>query len=340
MQSNQNQNIEISNSKFQEKKVIIHTMPKRFIGSRVITKGHKGVGVVIIVIGILLMIGAMVALYFFILKPKEKPVVNNFQENIGIVEPINNNTLIESSFNDEPADSNQGAENNNSLEPEITPIDNVKQIDIAELSTSTEMASSSEMSSTDKPINNIKIPALDSDQDGLSDIEELLLDCNINNSDSDGDGYSDIDELMKLYNPAGTGKLIVNPNIEKYTNNSFKYSLYYPNTWLKTNVDGENSILFQAGNNQYIQIIVQNNLSGKGLDDWYKDLMDVTEINGSQRMYKAGWSGIKSPDGLIAYLTNPNQNIIFTISYNTGMDNTLMYSAIFNMMIESLALVN
>lgn len=347
MQNNQSQNTELGlskdNLKSQEKKIIIHTMPKRFVGIRIIAKNHRGIGIFILALGALLMLGALAALYFFVLKPQEKPVVQETFEEYEYTEPAVNlpveNAVKADEKKEVPAAAETQAEEKTEIEAD--PEENIKEININDIASSTALASSTETAGAAVPYGNTnKILAPDSDQDGLSDIEEMLLDCNPNNIDSDGDGYNDIDELLKLYNPAGAGKLIVNPNIEKYTNNTFKYSLFYPNTWLVTSVDGENSILFQIGNDQYMQIIVQNNLTGNNLDDWYKEQMGVTQIDGNQRMYKAGWSGIKSPDSLIAYLTNPNQNVIYTVSYNTGMDNTIIYSAIFNMIIESLAVVN
>ncbi|HBI97117.1 MAG: hypothetical protein US83_C0007G0016 [Candidatus Falkowbacteria bacterium GW2011_GWC2_38_22] len=335
-----NQNIEISTAKFQEKKVIIHTMPKRFIGSRIVVQGHKGVGIFILAIGALLMIGALAALYFFILKPQSEsaPLITQSVEETVETE---NNSVLAPSIAVEDEETAVGEEDDNTAdESDVVPPLDIKEININDIATSTDVATNTEEIADNNPSSSIKVPATDSDGDGLSDLEEVLLDCNISNSDSDGDGYSDHDELMKLYNPAGAGKLIVNPNIEKYTNNNYKYSLYYPNTWLKTNVDGENSILFQAGNSQYVQIIVQENTAGKNLDDWYLSLMGASEIAGNQRLYKAGWSGIKNLDNQIVYLSNLNMEAVFTISYNTGMDNTLIYTAIFNMMIESLALVN
>ena len=184
------------------------------------------------------------------------------------------------------------------------------------------------------------VSAVDSDQDGLSDLEEIILDCNINSDDSDGDGYKDLDELRKLYNPAGSGKIIVNQNIEKYTNASHKYSIYYPDIWLKTDVDGDNSVLFRAGNNQYMQIIVQNNIKKQSLEEWYKEQLNISSIQGSQIIYKTGWNGIKSADGLIVYLTQGQGSKIFIISYNVGLDNMLRFKNIFNMIVESFDLVN
>lgn len=50
--------------------------------------------------------------------------------------------------------------------------------------------------------------ALDSDNDGLPDIEETnIYHTNPNNPDSDGDGYSDGEEARNGYNPSGAGGL-------------------------------------------------------------------------------------------------------------------------------------
>lgn len=47
---------------------------------------------------------------------------------------------------------------------------------------------------------------LDSDNDGLIDLEESNLGTDINNLDTDGDGYSDGEEVKNGYNPNGPGK--------------------------------------------------------------------------------------------------------------------------------------
>ena len=65
------------------------------------------------------------------------------------------------------------------------------------------------------------ITAADSDKDGLTDKEEALLGCDLNSQDSDKDGHNDLSEVINLYNPAGNDRLINNPGINVYLNNSF-----------------------------------------------------------------------------------------------------------------------
>lgn len=52
---------------------------------------------------------------------------------------------------------------------------------------------------------------LDSDNDGLSDQEEVLYGTDPQNPDSDGDGYNDGQEVSNGYNPLGEGELISIP---------------------------------------------------------------------------------------------------------------------------------
>ena len=49
---------------------------------------------------------------------------------------------------------------------------------------------------------------LDSDGDGLTDIEEILFQTNSSLPDTDNDGYIDGLELAKGYNPTGEGTLV------------------------------------------------------------------------------------------------------------------------------------
>ena len=51
--------------------------------------------------------------------------------------------------------------------------------------------------------------SLDSDNDGLTDEQELIYGTDKNNSDTDGDGFLDGAEVKNGYNPNGSGKLVI-----------------------------------------------------------------------------------------------------------------------------------
>ena len=50
-------------------------------------------------------------------------------------------------------------------------------------------------------------PDLDTDGDGLTDVEEESYGTDMNNPDTDGDGYKDGEEVANGYDPLGPGKL-------------------------------------------------------------------------------------------------------------------------------------
>lgn len=62
-------------------------------------------------------------------------------------------------------------------------------------------------SSTEENMNLDISGNLDSDDDGLTDVDEMKYGTDANNPDSDGDGYLDGNEVRNGFNPMGEGKL-------------------------------------------------------------------------------------------------------------------------------------
>ncbi len=185
-------------------------------------------------------------------------------------------------------------------------------------------------------------PAPDADNDNLSDMAEKLLGTNINNPDTDQDGYNDYQELLHLYNPAGKGRLAENPLLATYTNKTFAFSFLYPAQWNAQKVDGDQSVIFKTANDQFFQVVVQPNADNQTITAWYQKQFNVSAIKSSQFISGAGpdganhWQGIKTEDGLTAYITPAKQDIILTITYSPGANNTLYFSAIMDMILASL----
>jgi hypothetical protein len=178
----------------------------------------------------------------------------------------------------------------------------------------------------------------DGDGDGLTWKEEILLGTSDENIDSDGDGYSDFEEVMNLYNPAGSGKLADNPNIGEYLN-AIGYRALYPLIWSRISVGGDDSIMFKSEDDgQFVQIIAQNNAEKQSVRDWHEQQFGVETIEPSREINGNGWSGIKSEEGLVAYLVDDNRDYIFVLSYNAGPDGILSYKNIFSAMIKSFSI--
>lgn len=178
----------------------------------------------------------------------------------------------------------------------------------------------------------------DSDQDGLTDKEEILLGSDSYSADSDQDGYDDLAEIISLYNPTGAGKITENVNIEEYTNNTFNYNIFYPVSWTKSVVGGDDSIMFRSDDGHFIQIIVQPNADQQSIADWYSQQFGDEAISPESIIAADSWQGIRNEEGLIIYLTDNDKENIFVLSYITGPDEFLSYKNIFEMAVKSLVI--
>jgi len=331
-----------------ENQVVIHTMPERFFAIEPVTNKTRRTGVFILAGGAFLLLLILAAAYFYF---SQVPAVDN-----NIVQPNSADSGINSPGTENPAQNNVAA-----VPKENIPVQNninssdAKNPAMGGMATSAEAivasSSASEIpvnnpdinaptASTSVPDNQTAAPtiktALDSDYDGLSDAEESLLGTNGGASDSDADGFGDLSELLNLYNPAGSGLLVVNTGIERYVSLKYAYLFYYPSAWNLSQVGGEDSIMIKTDEGQFFQIITQDNTKGETIEAWYREQFGVEAVRSDQRIYKKGWEGIKGETGFIVYLMSGDKKNIFTLTYNLGVDTTPYYNNIFNMMLGSL----
>ncbi len=306
-----------------KEKITIHTMPKRYMASIPASSQAKNTGVLILILGFLFLILALMLFYFLILK--KDPQVEEISDNI--FSQVASTTPVVKKDNAQKSPTT------------VTPqIDNVQQTDSSP-------ASSTPVRKPIKHINSASSTALyqaatDSDRDGLSDLEELLLGSSPNSEDTDGDGYLDQSEVLHLYDPASQGDLLDSLNIEEYYNREYGFSIFVSSLWTVDSVSGNDSLIVSLGKDQYIQIISQKNYDKQSLDDWYKQTFDVDEVHDSQRFKKGNWQGVFNNDKLTIYLMHPSKKYIITLNYEIGNDNTLYYKNIFNMILQSISIID
>lgn len=323
--------------------VVIHAMPKNFLGPAKGKHGNtKSTGIIILAVGIVLLIGLFAGFYYYISHSdnSEDLLIREVETEATVspVAPTPSLVTTPQPRTEEINDLNQEGADLTATEdtsPEAIISDTAAEIDDSPAATSSEDSPSTPVV---EPI--ITKPAADSDQDGLSDAEEKILGTNILNSDSDGDSFDDFSELNNLYNPAGEGQILTNPNIQRYANAEFNYTLYYPKLWQWETIGGDDSVLFKLENNQFIQVITQVNTAKQTLEEWYIEQFIGQPITPQQKIYKKGWTGITSADGLIIYLMHPAGSHIFTITYNIGLTSITDYKNIFSMMVESMEIIN
>ena len=302
--------------------VAIHVMPDRFRNQPVKQDSAKTMGLAIIIGGATVLLIISGSLYYFLFR---KPSVTITQE--PSLTAQNNQT-------------GQNGEEVNETVP--APDTSIASGTAATLPPGGETATSTIATTTPEILPEETGLSLrvgtDSDNDGLTDMEEILLGTASSTPDTDGDGYTDGSELLNLYNPAGAGKLTANSNIAAYENKTFSYSLLYPATWQESVNGGDDSLMFKTGDNQFVQVIVQPNVNKETLDAWYMEQLGVLTVNEADRVTGSNWQGLKSPDGLNIYLMDKKRNYIFSLTYNPGGGNILEYFNIFQMMVKSLIL--
>lgn len=174
----------------------------------------------------------------------------------------------------------------------------------------------------------------DTDQDGLTDKEEVIIGTKIDQADSDSDGYGDLAELRAGYNPAGSGKVTSNSGLKLVQQG--RWSTLVPAVW-NSQLGRDESAIFRPSDGQFIQIIILNKESGQDLASWYEEIFagqaaDVTSAGQNQLAV--------SLDGLTYYVSRPELNYLVSLTYNPEATKLLSYSNIFRLVADSLVIGN
>ena len=182
---------------------------------------------------------------------------------------------------------------------------------------------------------NVEISSsIDTDSDGLTDVEETLLGTNPALADTDGDTYSDLSELESGYDPTQKGKKLVEGKMfTTYTDAVSKFSLKYPTAWTKTVND--QVAIFQAATGEFVQVIIQDNPQKLSARDWYLatlagQAVDTTKV---QPIIGVSFDAVTSLNGLNVYISKDDKIIV--LSYNVGNLDKANFKTIFNLMIKS-----
>ncbi len=181
-------------------------------------------------------------------------------------------------------------------------------------------------------------PAVDSDADGLTDVEENLYGSDKSKADTDGDSYSDSVELINLYHPtiAGQARLYESALVLTFINKTYNYNILYPASW---QTQGEsNSVIFQDKGGEFMQVLIIDNEEGyPTVNDWYRATINpnAAELVAAEI---AGLPALKSTDQMRVYFLTGDK--VYTLIYNIGLRADANFLTTFTMMQKSLKLMN
>ena len=176
---------------------------------------------------------------------------------------------------------------------------------------------------------------VDSDQDGLTTVEEQSFKTDAQNPDTDGDGYKDGDEINRLYSPlAGAGAFLNTSGLVKaYTNTKFNYSLWVVQDWIVRSADDtDREITLTAPTGDAISILAEPKDAKQTLEQWYTARHSDVPTTQIRKLQIGGLTAIKSPDGLAVYVTNGTT--IFSMAYDPA-GSAVSYPAVFQLLLNT-----
>lgn len=267
---------------------------------------HKSVGLIIIGSGILVVLIIFYLAYRFLILP-----AMNTKSNAGVEETVQKET---------PA----------VVIPEVIAVPTSTELVVVPVETSVATTT------PEIPAELILPLVADADNEGLSDAAEVFLGTNPQAADTDNDNYSDKQEILGGYNPVGAGKLADNRNLALYTNPDRAFAVVYPQDW-SISVAGQNSTLFSAPDNSFIQISYEDSEQNQpDILAWYRGQFSDFESLDSSRFIESSFGpGVMSADGQIAYFLDADGRHVFVLSYIKSGESAA-YLDVFKMMVATM----
>lgn len=180
---------------------------------------------------------------------------------------------------------------------------------------------------------------LDSDSDGLSDVEEVGFGTDARVPDSDRDGFLDGNEVFHLYNPAAKAPVrLLDSGLVTAFVSPAGWSLFIPKDWTATldAADGSRATI-RTGQGETFRISIEDNPNSATLSDWY-----VARHAGASASLlrefqtKGGLTGLLGPERTDAQFAWDGK--VFILQYDLGTKTFINFRTTYEMMLNSLRL--
>ncbi|MFA6099341.1 MAG: fibronectin type III domain-containing protein [Patescibacteria group bacterium] len=180
---------------------------------------------------------------------------------------------------------------------------------------------------------------LDTDSDGLTDVEETLFGSDARNPDTDGDGFLDGNEVFNLYSPVGKAPAkLLSSGLVREINGSIGWSMTIPTKWTVTmDASDGSAATIDSGHGEKFLVSIEKNDNNMSIVDWYMSKNpDTDKSRIMQYRSKGGYEGIIGPDLLTTYI--PWGNRVFVFKYDMGKQPFINFRTVYSMILNSLAL--
>lgn len=189
--------------------------------------------------------------------------------------------------------------------------------------------------------------SLDTDNDGLTDVEEAAYTTDPNKPDTDGDSFLDgkeartdgsvVGELYMGYNPKGEGKLEGSSLVVRQENETKEYSVLVPTTWTVTkDATGGMLITPTLPTGEFFQVRINDNATQMTPSQWYQSANPASLVTSLTTMAINGLEGILSEDYSTVYLFKGTK--VYSLQYSTGALSQVNYRTTFDMIMRSFKL--
>lgn len=175
----------------------------------------------------------------------------------------------------------------------------------------------------------------DLDSDGLTDREEALYGTDFRNPDTDGDTFLDGNEVFHRYDPLGysPSTLLDTGSVIEYIAADDEYKLTYPRTWtLSTTIEG---LTLRSATGSSVELITQPKSTDQTFEEWFSSIYDadrsISELQ--QGRTKSEYISHMSTDELETFVIF--DDVVYVFVYNLGTSQTIDYLQTFQMIINS-----
>ncbi len=179
---------------------------------------------------------------------------------------------------------------------------------------------------------------LDTDSDGLTDVEETIYGTSSQKPDTDGDRFLDGNEVFHLYNPAANapGKLLESGLVRSQVSES-GWTLYIPASWTTTpDTTDAGRLNLLTGKGEQFVIAVESNPSRQPLNAWVAARLNQPIDTLGDFTTKGGLAGVYSADRMQAWVAWGDA--VFHLTYDLQAQPFVNFRTTLEMMLNSLRL--